>query len=74
VTPSLQIDNDGVHIFLYGAETIYRYDRLLVYDAVSRRSYALVDADEARRYFTVVSPDRGRRCPHGYAGHGVSIF
>ena len=74
VTPRLAVGEDGLDTSLYGAAHHYPYGRLFVYNATDKTVHRLRTAEDARRYFIEVSPDRGRRCPSGHEGYGARIF
>lgn len=74
VSPDVKVAEDGVHTVVYGAETIYPYRRLLVFNFRHGVGVALPNAEEARRYFDRYNPDYSNGCPPGRAGHGVEVF
>lgn len=74
VSPDLNVEPDGLHTVIYGAESRYPFERLIVFDARRGISYPIPDETTARSYFTRVNPDRSNGCPPGRAGYGVQVF
>ena len=74
VSPDLRVEQDGLHTVIYGEESRYPYERLIVFDARRGVPYPIPDETTARSYFARVNPDRSNRCPPGRPGHGVQVF
>jgi hypothetical protein len=74
VSPDLRVEPDGLHAVIYGEDSRYPYDRLIVFDARRETQYPVPDETTARSYFARLNPDRSNGCPPGRAGHGVRVF
>jgi hypothetical protein len=74
VSARLTVTPGGLITWIYGAESRYPYERLLIYHFGRDATYELSNVDEARRYFRIVSPDRAHACPSGHEGRGVAVF
>jgi hypothetical protein len=74
VSPDVKVAEDGIHTTVYGEESIYPYQRLLVFNFRHGVGLALPNAGEARRYFDRYNPDYSNGCPPGRAGRGVEVF
>ncbi|HEX5387011.1 MAG TPA: hypothetical protein VFW66_09950 [Gemmatimonadales bacterium] len=72
VSPTLRVEDDGVHTVVYGEDSRYPYGRLVVYDARRHTADTLADARAARAYFA--EHGRGDACPPGRPGHGARVF
>jgi len=74
VTPNLRVEHDGLHAVLYGEDSRYPYQRLLLFNVRGPSSDSIPNDEAARAYFARVNPDRSNGCPPGRAGHGVRVF
>jgi hypothetical protein len=74
VSPDLRVKPDGLHTMIYGEESCYPYERLIIFDARRMASFKIADEAAARAYFERVNSDQRNACPPGRAGHGVQIF
>lgn len=74
VSPDLRVEPDGLHTVVYGTDSRYPYDRLVIFDARRGTRYQIPDASAARAYFARISPARSKGCPPGHPGHGVRVF
>jgi len=74
VTPNLRVEPDAIVTRIYGEDTRYPYQGLIVYDARARSTHPLADAATARAYFAQHNPDLSSGCPPGRPGHGVQVF
>jgi hypothetical protein len=74
VTPNLRVEHDGLHTVLYGEDSRYPYQRLLLFNVRGPSSDSIPDEEAARAYFARANPDRSNGCPPGRAGHGVRVF
>jgi len=74
VSPDLRVEPDGLHAVIYGEDSRYPYDRLIIFNARRTAAFPIADEAAARAYFERVTPDRSNGCPPGRAGHGVRVF
>jgi hypothetical protein len=73
---NLNVRERGLSTVLYGSiDAHYAYeDDLIVFRPSDDVVRHISDVRSARTYFTRTSALRARRCPHGAAGRGVTIF
>jgi hypothetical protein len=74
VSPDLRVERDGLHTVIYGQDSRYPYERLIVLDARRGVPHPVPDEPAARSYFAQFNPDRTSGCPAGHPGHGVRVF
>jgi hypothetical protein len=75
VTPKLDVREDGIFTSYGGHPVKHPYsERLLIYDYRHGTVYPVSAADDARRYFDEVNPDRGRTCPPSTDGAGSPVL
>jgi len=76
VTPNLSVTDSGLKTLLYGhLSADYPFGpALMLYNFEQKKTYPLVDAAAARRYFQQNNPDRRGGCPEGIAGKGIEIY
>jgi hypothetical protein len=74
VSPDLRVEQDGLHTVIYGEDSKYPYERLIVFNEPDRAAYPIPDEVTARSYFAQHSDVRDGGCPPGRAGHGVQVF
>jgi len=72
VSPETTAEADGIHTVVYGSESRYPYERLLLFDARSGSVVPLRDAVDARARLAAV--DVRHACPPGRPGSGVRVF
>jgi hypothetical protein len=76
VKPWLQVTQGGIS--LDGNSIAYPYDSLFVYNVRRNTGYRLKNADVAREYFSMFTPDHNSECPSEYTGYdygvGLRIF
>ncbi len=73
VTPKLRVRQDGVSTSIYGVESVYTFDRLLVYHFGKKLGQWLRNAEQASEYFRASNPDLNAECP-GKEGHGAPVW
>ena len=74
VTTRMRIEEDGLATSIYGMESRYPYEQILLFDYARRSSHRLRDAGEAREHFRTRNPDLGNGCPPGHEGVGAAAF
>ncbi len=74
VSPRVGINKEGLTTTLYGRESVYRFNNLLIYNYERKIVYWVKDAQAAARYFQRYNPDYGRSCPPSLEGIGVPVF
>jgi hypothetical protein len=75
VTSKLQVETDGISIFLYNRRTKYPYGKeMFVYRFDQGSTYPLPNAEAAHEYFETIRPAFENRCPPGEEGLGSPIF
>jgi hypothetical protein len=75
VTSKLQVETDGISIFLYNRRAKYPYGKeMFVYRFDQGSTYPLPNAEAAHEYFETIRPAFENRCPPGEEGSGSPIF
>ncbi len=74
VTTRMRIEEDGLVTSIYGMESRYPYEQILLFDYARRTSHRLRDAGEARDHFRTRNPDLDNGCPPGHEGVGAAAF
>jgi len=74
VTTRMRIEEDGLVTSIYGMESRYPYEQILLFDYARRTSHRLRDAGEAREHFRTRNPDLDNGCPPGHEGVGAAAF
>ena len=74
VSPNLRVEPDAIVTRIYGEDSRYPYQGLIVFNARLGSTYPLADAESARAYLAQHNPDLSSGCPPGRPGHGVQVF
>jgi hypothetical protein len=73
-TQRMSHDAKGITTWIYGKKGFYPYNKdLVIYNFKTKRTYRLSGFEEARTYFSAISPGLDE-CANGLEGEGLKIF
>jgi hypothetical protein len=71
VSPTLEINDEGIRTTSYGVAERYVYgEKLWLYNGQRKSTLQLINSYVARNYFQTINPDKNSGCPVGIEGAG----